>query len=340
MASSVPANVLVVDDEPDLRELICDALSAEGLGVRHAGTGAEACALAVQRRPDVLVVDLRLPDASGLDVIDRVRGITRADLPAVVITGHGDLHLAGEAARRGCCDFLTKPIDLSRLRRAIGRELERRALPRRLAARGERALELARRLNADRHVLRHRLETTGAALTTAYRTLNQQFLRQEAVLRFQRELIGCRSDDDVFRRLFRFFGNRGGSLFGLALSCDEGARLHLMGRFGMPEPDPLTVCEQLMRSLVPVVLQTPVVMRLEAEKHLGLFPEPLARRLVGVTFLAVPFLPAEGKLIGIALLYRKGEQPFTNEELALAELLSHSVAECLQANSAEGREAA
>lgn len=328
--------VLIIDDEPDLRELLCDALAGEGLAVSAAGSGAEARQLAQRGPVDFVIADIRLPDGNGLDVLDQLRR-QAPDVPAVIISGAGDAHIASEAARRGCVDFLTKPLDLPRLRQAVREELRRRQADSDRQQRLERYRALARTLNHRRHLARHELSHTCAALSKAYRVLNRQLSRQETAIRFLRQLLACRTDDDIFRGLFGLFSEHGGSLFGVAMVCDQQARLQMVGRFGMPAPDSVGICQQFADCLIESVLDDPQVMRLEADKHLGLFPSHLHGRLTGVTFLTMPLLPAAGELIGLVILYRKGEQPFSDEEAELASMIAPSVA--LRVQTTESPEA-
>jgi DNA-binding NtrC family response regulator len=107
-------SILVVEDEGDLRELIADYLESQGLAVAQANNGEEARSRLEGFAYDGLVVDLRLPDADGMDILnlalDRFPGIR-----AVVITGFGGVEEAVTAIKRGATDFLLKPFQLAQL---------------------------------------------------------------------------------------------------------------------------------------------------------------------------------------------------------------------------------
>ena len=117
------ASVLIVDDERP----VTDAFAA--FFARHGGhsvvcayTGAEGIAAFEATRPDLVLLDLRLPDMTGFDVYERIRG--RA--PAVImISGHGDIPLAVQAMQSGAENFLTKPVDLAHLEVAAQRAFEK-----------------------------------------------------------------------------------------------------------------------------------------------------------------------------------------------------------------------
>ncbi len=111
-------SVLVVDDEPDLRKTVAESLEAEGIEVTQVETAAEAIARLRDFAYDGLVVDLRLPDADGLEVLDSALD-RYPEILAVVITGFGGVEEAVKAIRRGAIDFLIKPFQLSRLSRVL-----------------------------------------------------------------------------------------------------------------------------------------------------------------------------------------------------------------------------
>jgi two-component system, NtrC family, response regulator AtoC len=126
MRSSLPS-VLVVDDEADLRELIADSLAADGFDVTQAGDGADAITRLKTFAFDAIVVDLRLPDTDGMEVLDFA--LTRyPEVLSVVMTGFGGVTEAVAAIKRGAIDFLIKPFQVTQLSRVLRSELERRRL--------------------------------------------------------------------------------------------------------------------------------------------------------------------------------------------------------------------
>jgi CheY-like chemotaxis protein len=331
MSGREVANVLVVDDEPEVRELLVDALQSADVKVSTAASGREAIDLGVRRPPDMLIMDLRLGDCSGLEVIDRLREVSR-DLPAVVITGHGDARSLTEASRRRPIELMAKPLDIERLQNTVREGLTHGDRCERLRRRTRRLRRIARGIKRDSRSIQGQLETTCADLTSAYRTLSGQMSLHQSIIGYQNAMIAARNDDDVFASLFRLFSIRSGPVFGVAMVCDEEARLNIIGRFGVPRPDPLAFCEKLSWPVVRLVLDTPRSMLFDAGEEADMFDESIRSRLPGVTVLAVPLTPAANELIGLAVLYRKGEQPFTDADVALAEMVSYPTATAVRRN--------
>ncbi|HZW72988.1 MAG TPA: response regulator, partial [Caldimonas sp.] len=147
MSQSTPA-VLVADDDAVARDLLVEVFEREGYRVRAAGGGAEAIALAERELFDVALVDLRMPDADGLAVLERL--VAREPAPAVLIlTAFAAMDTAIEAIRRGAYDYLSKPFRLDDIKRAVRRTLE----VQRLARDNQRyRRELRERFDADRLV--------------------------------------------------------------------------------------------------------------------------------------------------------------------------------------------
>ncbi|MCW5736948.1 MAG: sigma-54-dependent Fis family transcriptional regulator [Enhydrobacter sp.] len=125
--------VLIVEDAPALVETYTAYLKSENCNIASAGTGAEALAAIDMAPPDVLVLDINLPDMNGIDLLREVR---RRELPieAIVVTGQGSVRLAVESMREGALDFLTKPFTADRLRVTVRNALERRKLQSQVAA--------------------------------------------------------------------------------------------------------------------------------------------------------------------------------------------------------------
>lgn len=115
--------LLVVDDEPAIRHAFRRAFRDSGLTVTEAETAAEAVTAVAMCHPDVVVLDVHLPDSTGLDTYRRVRAVD-ARVPVVMITGHGTTELAFEAIQAGAFGYLLKPLDLPTLRGMIERAVQ------------------------------------------------------------------------------------------------------------------------------------------------------------------------------------------------------------------------
>jgi two-component system nitrogen regulation response regulator GlnG len=117
------STLLVIDDEPLTRDCFALLFPKGQVRVLTAGTAAEGVALFDRDRPDVVALDLRLPDASGLDTFRRLREID-PKVPVVLVTGYGTAEAAIEAMRRGAFDYVPKPLDPAPLRDLLGRAFE------------------------------------------------------------------------------------------------------------------------------------------------------------------------------------------------------------------------
>jgi two-component system response regulator PilR (NtrC family) len=117
------ARVLIVDDEPDLVELVELTLSRMGLTAQSAGTIRDAQRLVLAGAFDLVLCDMRLPDGNGLDLLEWLQ-VKRPGLPCAVITAHGNVETAVRALKLGAFDFVSKPLDLAALRRMISSALK------------------------------------------------------------------------------------------------------------------------------------------------------------------------------------------------------------------------
>jgi DNA-binding response OmpR family regulator len=108
--SQQTGNILVIDDEPNLRYTLVRILRKSGWEVSAASTGREALRLMVSTNYDLIFLDLRLPDMGGLDVLREIRCINPR-MPVILLTGHGTLQSAMDSIRLGATDYILKPID-------------------------------------------------------------------------------------------------------------------------------------------------------------------------------------------------------------------------------------
>jgi DNA-binding NtrC family response regulator len=127
MTDSELSDVLLIEDTPSMARVYLEYLKRGPFRARHRMTGQEALDDIAQNPTDAVLLDLRLPDMDGLDVLKRIR---THEFPAavVVITADGSLNRAIEAMREGALDFLVKPFNADRLLITLGNVLERRRL--------------------------------------------------------------------------------------------------------------------------------------------------------------------------------------------------------------------
>jgi two-component system nitrogen regulation response regulator NtrX len=135
-------DILIIDDEADIRELIAGILEDEGNGTRTAGNSDEALAAIRARRPSLVILDIWLQGSrlDGLALLDAIRE-QHPDLPVVIISGHGNIETAVSAIKRGAYDYIEKPFKADRLVLATERALEASSLKREIRSLKERMTE-------------------------------------------------------------------------------------------------------------------------------------------------------------------------------------------------------
>ena len=119
-------SVLIVDDEPDIRELLDITLSRMGLQTHSAATLEEAKELIARVQPDLCLTDMRLPDGNGINLVQYIQQ-EFPHIPVAMITAHGSVETAISALKAGAFDFISKPVELENLRRLISSALQLQA---------------------------------------------------------------------------------------------------------------------------------------------------------------------------------------------------------------------
>ena len=120
-------SVLVVDDEPDAAEFVRDALRTEGFRAMVARDGRQALELVKRRRPDLVVLDIMMPEMSGFEVLEALRGDrTMAGLPVLVLTARGGKDDAARGLALGARRYMSKPVDVKDLIAEVRRHVAAR----------------------------------------------------------------------------------------------------------------------------------------------------------------------------------------------------------------------
>ena len=120
------AHILVVDDEPDIRQLVQEILEDEGYSVATAKDGESARLIYAQHRPDLVLLDIWMPDIDGISLLKEWSINGNPESQVVIMSGHGTLETAVEATRLGAFDFVQKPLSLAKLLATVRKALDAR----------------------------------------------------------------------------------------------------------------------------------------------------------------------------------------------------------------------
>ncbi len=123
------ANILVVDDELGIRDLLSEILNDEGHHVELAENAAQARAVRQRMRPDLVLLDIWMPDTDGVTLLKEWSTTGLLNMPVIMMSGHATIETAVEATRIGAQSFLEKPITLQKLLKAVETGLTRNAAP-------------------------------------------------------------------------------------------------------------------------------------------------------------------------------------------------------------------
>ena len=124
------ANILVVDDELGIRDLLWEILNDEGHTVELAENAAQARAARAKERPDLVLLDIWMPDTDGVTLLKEWSSTGLLNMPVIMMSGHATIDTAVEATKIGALAFLEKPITLQKLLKAVEQGLVRNVAPR------------------------------------------------------------------------------------------------------------------------------------------------------------------------------------------------------------------
>ena len=298
--------ILAVDDDPFFRAIYHDLLTPDGYAVETAASGAEALERLTPRAPDLVLLDLLMPEMDGLEALRRIRE-AHPDLPVVMVTGHQDVRTAVEALRRGATDYLTKPVQPDEFRVTIRRLVEAERTKQEHAALVEENLAQLEVLA----LLRRAQEALGPA--RGRRRLEALVaLAAEQVAGGQAVLLHAPGTSDRLMPVAAL-GYPAAALAGRGFPLGEGLLGTLVGR------------------------GVPAVLRREEAQERG---SPVEQALIGDGALLVPV--AVGGEVRAALLVAGAEKrgPFVHAEAAELLALALPLALALQLSEAEGTDAA
>lgn len=121
------SNILIIDDERAIRKTLGEILSYEGYKIDEAGDGEEGLKRFKEKTYDVVLCDIKMPKIDGMDFLEKSRE-ANADVPIIMISGHGTIETAVEAVKKGAFDYISKPPDLNRLLITIRNAIDKTSL--------------------------------------------------------------------------------------------------------------------------------------------------------------------------------------------------------------------
>ena len=118
-----PTEILVVEDESIFARAVCKRLRKAGFSCASAATLAQARQALTEQLPQLILLDMRLPDGSGLDLLQQLRTKSANDIAVIVLTAYGEIEDAVTAMKHGAVDYLRKPVDLDTLLHTVEQSL-------------------------------------------------------------------------------------------------------------------------------------------------------------------------------------------------------------------------
>lgn len=311
-----PFGVLIVEDEPDIREALGDALKGGPIVVHQVGSLNDARQLISKEPIDLVLMDVSLPDGDGLDLTAEITGMD-PDIESIVMTGRPSLERAVEAIRVGASDFLAKPLDLNELNKVVNHALKRRSEKSRKDDKIKRLTSLCRKLNKARHQVTQNVDVLCNDLVTAYQELSGQMKQIEAVSEFK-NLIGEELDlEEVLRSFLEFTLDKigptnaviflpsqsgGWSVGGYVnYSCERESISVLLQHLSQVTADRLSQATELVKLSSPEAIE-------------NYFGEDI-NWLDNMHLIATPARDDEDETLAVVMLFRDDDEPFEEADI-------------------------
>ena len=314
--TEVPARLLVVDDDNGIRKSFTDYLEDHGYRVLSAENGLEGLRLFEQARPDLVLLDLRMPKIDGIELLGRIRSIS-TDIPLIVVSGTGRIADAVESLRLGAWDFLLKPLeDLSVLGHTIEKSLERA----RLRQQNRKYQEDLERLVQQRTQELEQVNSSLNQLNDRLRKIVVTTSRLSAWLNIEEYGI------HLLEEFAQHMGAQGGSLY--LVEKEELRLLHTLdpGHAAQRIPSPLAE-----NCLIRHVIQENKPSLIDSVEALQLLKGSGWHGYQDGSALAFPIPDEHGRVTAVLTLHNKQSPPFVEQDKEIGAILASYTCESMRA---------
>ncbi len=310
-------NLLIVDDEQDVRRLIRQALPQDRLRILQAGSLTEARRQSAEFAVDVALIDILLPDGSGLDFAAELQRRHPA-CQSIVMTGSPSSQFTIEAMRNGARDFITKPFDLVELTDRVQSALDRRkrAVKRRRHVR--KLKKLVRKLDHDRRDITQQVDILCKDLVGAYQDIAGQMKLMEKVGEFKAKMRDELDLEQALRIALQYLLDEVGPT-NAAIFLPNGSGGFSVGGFvnySTGFDDPHLLLDHLADVAAPRILDEPEVCLLDDNELVETWLGDDSTWLSDQHLVLAPCRDDEQPMASL-LLFRESDQPFRDDDVKL-----------------------
>ncbi len=324
-----PFGVLVVDDEPAIRAALGDALDSENMRLHEAGCLEEARRVVEDRAIDLVLLDVKLPDGSGLELAEELAD-SQPGVQSIVMTGLPNLERAVEAIRAGACDFIAKPLDLTELNHSVARAMEKRRTDTKLQDRVTRLKRICKKLNKSRYEVTQQVDILCNDLVTAYQELADQMKHMQVTNQFRAMIEQDLDLENILRTCLEQVLNQVGPTNAVVFLPSQSGGFTMGGyvNYSFDKPTADILLSHLCDVAAPRIAEAYETKHLTENEEISGWLLDDSAWLTDMHVVAIPCRHEDECLAGI-LLFRDSSEPFDTDGVETMAAVSKVFAEHL-----------
>lgn len=313
--------LLIVDDEPEIRQVIDRALAGDQLAIHTAGNLTEARTALGKQAIDVVLLDIGLPDGDGLTFADELHR-DHPNIRTIMVTANATTQTAVQAMRAGVVDFIAKPLNIDELTQRVTTALHTPRAPKQ-DPQVERLKRLCRKLNHSRHDITQQVDILCNDLVTAYQELASQMHHVETTTELRSLLKDELDLEQLLRRLMEFLLDKVGptNVVVFLPSQDNGHTVGGYVNYSCDKDSSQVLLSHLADVAAPRIAEEPQVMWLTDDHMISAWLGDDAAWLADMQVLTTGCRDGEDVLAAI-MLFRDTAEPFADADYELLEAIA------------------